>query len=125
MAAVERGVHGANILHVFDGYGGVVWFCSGPGSDDLRILVCEEEQVEVDIDPSEKVILVTVPQPSVAVAVPSAAVISEAAGLHASVNVVPVAVIPGGTRSLVHVTVREAVDVLPQASLAVNVLVCD
>jgi hypothetical protein len=36
----------------------------------------------------------------VAVAVPRAALISEAAGLHASVNVVPVAVITGGTRSL-------------------------
>jgi hypothetical protein len=46
---------------------------------------------------------VGIPQASVAVAVPRAALISEAAGLHASVNVVPVAVITGGTRSLVHV----------------------
>jgi hypothetical protein len=57
-----------------------------------------------------------VPQPSEAVAVPSAALISEADGLHASVNVVPVAVITGGTRSLVQVTVLEVVAELPQAS---------
>ena len=31
----------------------------------------------------------------------------------------------GGVRSAVHVTVLSAVDVLPAASLAVNVLVCD
>src|SRR5207342_765960 len=64
------------------------------------------------------------PQASVAVAVPSAASISAAAGLHARVNVVPVAVIDGGVRSEVQVTVLNVVAVLPQASIAVNVLVC-
>jgi len=57
-------------------------------STAVNVLVCEEEQVEVDTDPSEKVILVTVPQASVAVAEPSAAVISEAAGLQPSGTVV-------------------------------------
>ena len=35
----------------------------------------------------------------------------------------PVAVIVGAVTSAVHVAVREVVEVLPQASLAVNVLV--
>jgi hypothetical protein len=57
-------------------------------STAVNVLVCEDEQVEVDTDPSEKVILVTVPQPSVAVAEPSAAVISVADGLQPSGTVV-------------------------------------
>jgi hypothetical protein len=65
---------------------------------------------------------VTGPQASVAVAVPRAASISPAVGLHPRVVAVPVAVIDGGTRSLVHVTVLEVVAVLPQPSLAVKVL---
>ena len=45
-------------------------------------------------------VTVTVPQASVAVAVPSAALISEVAtGLHARVNVVPPVVITGGMLS--------------------------
>jgi hypothetical protein len=59
------------------------------------------------------------------VAVPSALLISLAAGLHPSVNDVPPVVRTGGVTSAVHVTVRDAVDVLPQKSLAVNVLVCE
>ena len=69
--------------------------------------------------------MVVGPQASVAVAEPSAALISLAKGLQPSVVAVPLAVIVGGTWSLVHVTVLAAVAVLPQASLAVNVLVCD
>jgi hypothetical protein len=76
----------------------------------------------VDIDPSEEE-TVGVPHASVAVAVPSALLISEAAGLHANVVVVPPVVNVGGVTSAVHVTVLDAVAVLPQASLAVNVLV--
>ena len=72
--------------------------------------------------PSEEV-TVGVPQASVAVAVPRAALISLATGLHASVNVVPPVVITGGVISLVHVMVLDAVAELPQASTAVNVLV--
>jgi hypothetical protein len=41
-----------------------------------------------------------------------------------SVLVVPVGVITGGVRSLVQVTVLDAVLELPQASIAVNVLTC-
>ena len=37
---------------------------------------------------------------------------------------VPVAVITGGVLSFDQVTVRDVVDVLPQASVAVKVLVC-
>ena len=56
-------------------------------------------------------------------AVPSAAVISEAEGLQPSVVGLPDVVIVGGTWSCVHVTVLTAVAELPQASLAVKVLV--
>lgn len=48
----------------------------------LNVLVCERLQVELVTDPSLDVI-VTAPHPSVAVAVPSAAVISDGIGLHA------------------------------------------
>lgn len=40
-------------------------------------------------------------------------------------SVVPVALIVGGVTSDVHVTVRDADEVLPQASIAVQVLVCE
>ena len=65
------------------------------------------------------------PQASVAVAVPSAAFISPAEGLHPSDTPVPPVVNTGGVTSAVHVTVLDAVDVLPQPSSAVNVLVCE
>ena len=68
--------------------------------------------------------IVTVPHASVAVAVPNAAPIAADDGLHPNVPAA-VTVIVGGFRSLVHVTVDDAVAVLPQASVAVNVLVCD
>jgi hypothetical protein len=63
--------------------------------------------------------------PSDAVAVPSAPVISPAVGLQPKFRVVPPVVITGGVLSSVHVAVLAAVDVLPQASCAVHVLVCD
>ena len=68
--------------------------------------------------------IVGVPQASVADAVPNAPAIAAADGLHAKLPAV-VTVIVGGVRSLVHVTVDDAVAVLPQASVAVNVLVCE
>jgi len=68
---------------------------------------------------------VTVPQLSVAVAVPSAASISAVVGLQPSAKFVPVAVIVGAVTSTVHVAVRDAVTVLPHPSVAVQVLVCD
>jgi hypothetical protein len=64
-------------------------------------------------------------QASVAVAVPSAPLISPADGLQPNDNVVPPDVSVGGVRSSIHVTVLDVVDVLPQKSLAVNVLVCE
>jgi len=89
----------------------------------VHVLVCDRVQVPVT-GPS---LWVTVGEPhaSVAVADPSAALMAEAAGLHARVNVVPVAVIVGGERSFVHVTVLDVVIELPHPSVAVNVLVCD
>ena len=49
--------------------------------------------------------MLTTLQPSVAVADPSAASIAAADGLQPRVLAVPVAVITGGIRSVVHVTV--------------------
>src|SRR4029078_8036566 len=60
-------------------------------SSAVNVLVCEALQDVVEISPSLEV-MVGVPQASVAVAVPRAAAIRPAAGLQASVNVVPVAV---------------------------------
>jgi len=68
---------------------------------------------------------VGVPQASVAVALPSAPFIVAVDGLQPRANVLPFAVIVGPVTSAVHVAVREVVTVLLQASVAVNVLVCD
>jgi hypothetical protein len=90
----------------------------------VHVLVCEREQLLLVTLPSLEV-SVGVPHASVAVAVPSAALISPAEGLHPSVVVEPPVVIVGAVRSPeAHVTLLETVAVLPQASLAVNVLVC-
>jgi hypothetical protein len=83
----------------------------------VNVLVCEEEQVVVDTAPSVNDI-VGEPQASVAVAVPRAALISEAAGLQPSEVAVPVAVITGGVISTVLVISCEHVALLPQASTA-------
>jgi hypothetical protein len=90
----------------------------------VKVLVCDALHEVVDIGPSIAVIVVVL-QPSVAVAEPRAASISEANGLQPSVVVVPPAVIDGPLRSRIHVTVEEAVAELPQPSEAVKVLVCD
>jgi hypothetical protein len=66
-----------------------------------------------------------VPQASVAVAVPRAALIAAEFGLHPSGELSPLAVITGGVAAADQVIVLEVVAVLPQASVAVNVLVCD
>ena len=76
----------------------------------------------LEILPSLEV-MVVFPQASVAVAEPSAALISAADGLQPSEVVVPFVVITGAVLSAVHVMVLDAVAVLPHASLAVNVLV--
>jgi hypothetical protein len=93
-------------------------------STAVNVLVLEALHDVVAIAPSVAV-TDAVPQPSEAVAVPSAAVISEAAGLQPRVVTAPVIVITGGFLSATHVMVLAVVAVLPQASLAVNVLVCD
>ena len=67
---------------------------------------------------------VTGPQLSVAVAVPRAASMAAAVGLHPRAKVVPLAMISGASVSSVQVTVRPtAVAALPQASLTFQVLV--
>ena len=93
-------------------------------SEAVKVLVCEAEQEVVTTGPSET-ITAGVLQAAVAVADPSAALISEAEGLQPSVATAPVIIIAGGLGVLVHVTVVEAVAVLPQASTAVNVLVLE
>ena len=65
------------------------------------------------------------PHASVVLAVPNALLISLAAGLQPKLKLVPPVVIVGGVESSVHVTVLDAVDVLPHASVANHVLVCD
>jgi hypothetical protein len=64
-------------------------------------------------------------QASVAVAVPNAPFIAAVDGLHPSSSAPPVAVSVGAVISNVHVAVREVEDVLPQASVAIHVLVCE
>ena len=93
-------------------------------SEAVNVLVCEAEHEEVTTGPSET-LTDGLPQAAVAVAEPSAALISEAEGLQPSVAVAPVIIIVGGLGALVQVTVLTAVAVLPHASMAVNVLVCD
>ena len=65
------------------------------------------------------------PQASVALAIPRAASIAAELGLHPKLPFagVPVAVITGAVTSTVQVAVLDVVAVLPQASVAVKVLV--
>jgi hypothetical protein len=92
----------------------------------VNVLVCEREHPLLVTAPSDDV-TVGVPQASVAVADPNAALMAADVGLHPSAPLagVPVAVIVGAVTSIAHVAVLDAVDVLPQASVAVNVLVCE
>ena len=66
-----------------------------------------------------------VPHAAEAEAMPKAAVISVEEGLHPRVGTAPVIIIVGGLGALIQFTVLVIVAVLPQASIAVNVLVCD
>ena len=90
----------------------------------VNILVCERRH-PVTTTAWSLVVTVGEPQASVAVALPRAPSIVAVDGLHASVVAAPVAVIVGAVTSTVHVAVRDAVAVLPQASAAVNILVCE
>src|SRR5688572_30407579 len=65
------------------------------------------------------------PHASVAVAVPNAPSIVAVFGLQPSASGLPLVVIVGPVISAVHVAVLAAVEVLPHASIAVNVLVCE
>jgi hypothetical protein len=91
----------------------------------VHVLVCERSHPLEPTAPSLGADTVGIPQPSVADAVPSAALISAAEGLHPSAVVVPPVVITGGVRSVIQVIVLDAVAVLPQPSMAVHVLVCE
>ena len=88
----------------------------------VNVLVKERLQPAVTIAPSLEVI-VTDPQASVAVAVPSEPV--GFGGLHPNDAFAELPVKVGGVRSTIHVTVLEVVDELLQASIAVNVLVSE
>jgi hypothetical protein len=57
--------------------------------------------------------------------VPRALFIDDAEGLHPRLVPVPPLLIVGAVLSLIHVTILDVVEVLLQASLAVNVLVCE
>jgi len=89
----------------------------------VNVLICERLQPELVIAPSlcDKV---GVPQASVAVAEPRAVIIAAGVGLHPKFCIVYVPVKTGGLLSFDHDTVLEVVDVFPQTSVAVHVLVC-
>src|SRR6187399_169378 len=90
----------------------------------MNVLTCENAQPLEVTAPSVNV-TIGVLHAAVAVADPSAAVISEAEGLHPSVTKAGVIIIVGGLGALSHVTVLDVVAELPQPSTAVNVLVCE
>src|SRR5258705_8849733 len=92
-------------------------------SEAVNVLICEALHALVVTGPSVNV-TIGVPNAAVAVADPRATVISEDTGLHTSVIEAGVIIIVGGLGALVHVTVLEVEAVLPQPSIAVNVLVC-
>jgi len=85
-------------------------------------LICDLIHPLLLIDPVF-VVTVGVPHPSVALALPNAASIADDAGLHPRGVLLPLAVSVGGVISSVHVAVRDAVDVLPHISVAVQFLV--
>ena len=93
-------------------------------SEAVNVLVCEAEQPSDCTGPSINV-TTGVPQAAEAVAEPKAALISEAEELQPRSGVLPVRIIVGGFGTLVHITVLVMVAVLPQASIAVNVLVSE
>ena len=91
----------------------------------LNVRICERVHELLLTEPSVTVIFVMLLHPSVALAEPSAFVISDAAGLHPKGKVEYEPVNVGEVLSATHVIVLDVVEVLPHASLAVNVLVCE
>ena len=88
----------------------------------MNVLTCEKAQPLEVTAPSVNV-TIGVLQAAVAVADPSAAVISEAEGLQPRVTKAGVIIMVGALGALSQVTVLVMVAVLPQPSTAVNVLV--
>ena len=86
----------------------------------VNVLVCERLQLVLCTAPSDDV-TVGVLTASVAVAVPSAAFISDAEGLQPNVSVVPVASIVGGVMSIIKVAVADVV-LVPHGRLTISVL---
>src|SRR5204863_7553633 len=86
--------------------------------------VLEREQLLLCTAPSLED-TVGVPHALVAVAVPRAPFMSAVDGLHPSDRVVPPVTRDEVLTPELHLTVRDIVAVLPQASLAVKVLVCE
>jgi hypothetical protein len=92
----------------------------------VHVLVCDLEQPVDPTAPSDAMGVSAPLQLSEAVAPPSAASIVASDGLHPrTVDELDVGVMTGGVWSNVHVNVLDAVPVLPHASVAVHVLVCD
>jgi hypothetical protein len=92
----------------------------------LNVLVCDLAQPVEPTAPSDEVGVSAPLQLSDAVAPSSAVFIVDVDGLHPrAVEAVELAVTTGGVISNVHVTVRDAVPVLPHPSVAVHVRVCD
>src|SRR6187402_2371827 len=90
----------------------------------MNVLTCEKAQPFDCTAPSVNV-TIGVLQAAVAVADPSAAVISVAEGLQPSVTKAGVIIMVGALGALSQVTVLEVVALLPQPSTAVNILVCE
>ena len=90
----------------------------------MNVLTCEKAQPVLVTAPSVNV-TIGVLQAAVAVADPSAAVISAAEGLQPSVTKAGVIIMVGALGALSQVTVLVMVAVLPQPSTAVNILVCE
>src|SRR4030095_11166302 len=93
-------------------------------SEAMNVLTCEKAQPLEVTAPSVNV-TIGVLHAAVAVADPSAAVISEAEGLQPRVTRAGVIIIVGGLGALSQVTVLVIVAELPQPSTAVNILVCE
>ena len=91
-------------------------------SEAMNVLTCEKAQPLLVTAPSVNV-TIGVLQAAVAVADPSAAVISEAEGLQPRVTKAGVIIMVGGLGALSQVTVLDIVAELPQPSTAVNILV--
>src|SRR5678815_1062978 len=91
-------------------------------SIEVNVLVCDRLQPSVTTAPVV-VSNVGAAHASNAEATPSAALISSGSGLQPRFNEPPLTVNKGGVRSVNQFTILDAVDILPQSSIAVNVLV--